>query len=465
MLETTNSVKSLKAFGIHGRFDLIHEFHPGINILHGRNGTGKTTILHILANLLNGDFRRFAFLDFNSIELELLGGKSISLSRIEDDNEPCIQVLSSPDIPPDIISCRQAKQALSPASNIENSLADQRRVFENTYKNLQPILPTAYFPAFRTLIEAAGGHNDFDPYSDVRLRRRPSQQHLYTSTSFSRRFFGEFVPWINYPSPYEVAYMLGREALQAESIVALTDRELLSKAFLDIFSILSSPESETEYEDPSNVLEAIKLNFAELDISGIISGPVQDEEIYSRLREMIPSAQFRQGLEEIYVPVLQVYRRALEKRVQVLNTSSSLIKLFLDSVNSFLEKKRLVIRRLEGSPIPKVQVQFEDDSYASIQSLSSGERQIVTIIYSSTHMSDQDIVLIDEPEISLHIDWQVKLLSSIAEQLNGKQIITCTHSPVIASGHEDQMAELSFSNSSQRISLPTLDPEEIEDFI
>jgi predicted ATP-dependent endonuclease of OLD family len=80
-------------------------------------------------------------------------------------------------------------------------------------------------------------------------------------------------------------------------------------------------------------------------------------------------------------------------------------------------------------------------------------------------MSDQDIVLIDEPEISLHIDWQVKLLSSIAEQLNGKQIITCTHSPVIASGHEDQMAELSFSNSSQRISLPTLDPEEIEDFI
>ncbi len=54
-------------------------------------------------------------------------------------------------------------------------------------------------------------------------------------------------------------------------------------------------------------------------------------------------------------------------------------------------------------------------------------------------MSKQQIVLIDEPEISLHVDWQRKLLQKMSEQLGNRQIIVCTHSPVIGGDYEDQV--------------------------
>ena len=51
-------------------------------------------------------------------------------------------------------------------------------------------------------------------------------------------------------------------------------------------------------------------------------------------------------------------------------------------------------------------------------------------------------VLIDEPEISLHVDWQRRLLRRMAEQIGGRQIIVCTHSPTIGADYEERQTEL-----------------------
>ena len=459
------SVKAITANGIHGRFDLYLEFHEGINILHGKNGTGKTTVLHILANLLNGDFRRFAFLNFSFIELELSDGSKISLSKSTKEGQPCIQV-DLDEYPPDIISISDAKLALRQRHDADAPESIQRKILESTYFNLRPIISTAYFPAFRTLIEAAGRYDRLETTYSTRYSRFSRNQPLFTSTAFSRTFFGEFVPWINYPSPSEVSKKISSEALQALRDVASTDRALLSKAFLEIFSALSSSTSSPiQHDSPDSILESIKELSDQLSPLGISSGPSSDEQLYSNLRTMIPNTKFREGLEEVYAPVLQIYREALEERVKVQNSTSSLIRLYLDSVNKFLEEKRLSIRFQKDIPIPSLQVEFEDKTFGSIQSLSSGERQIVTIIYASTHMSDQEVVLIDEPEISLHIDWQVKLLPSLSEQLNGKQIITCTHSPVIASGYEDKMIEVKLNASETLLSQEYNEEEETEELL
>jgi hypothetical protein len=422
--------------------------------------------LHILANLLNGDFRRFAFLNFSFIELELSDGSKVALSKCIEDGDSCIRI-DKGEFSPDFISIIKAKEALRPGPmGSDTPIPEQRRILESTYSSLRPIIPTAYFPAFRTLIEAAGRRDGLDPYYAARMGRSSRNQPLFTSTTFSRRFFGDFVPWINYPSPYEVGQRISSEALQALNDVSSTDRALLSKAFLEIFSTLSSSGATTrQHDNPDAILSAIKDLSEQLSILGISGGPSSDEQVYSTLRAMIPSVQFKEGLEEVYAPVLQIYREALEERVRVQNSSSSRIRLYLDSVNSFLEGKRLSIRRRADTPIPLVQVEFEDNTFGNIQSLSSGERQIVTIIYASTHMSGQEVVLIDEPEISLHIDWQIKLLPSLSEQLNDKQIITCTHSPVIASGYEEQMVELRLAASQTQVDPDTKEEDDSEELL
>src|SRR5688572_25213050 len=77
----TRAVESISARRLNGVFDVDHEFAPGINIIYGPNGIGKTTLLHILANALAGEYERFAFLQFDTIELGLGDGTRLRIDR------------------------------------------------------------------------------------------------------------------------------------------------------------------------------------------------------------------------------------------------------------------------------------------------------------------------------------------------------------------------------------------------
>ncbi|KHT37971.1 AAA family ATPase [Pectobacterium brasiliense] len=67
-----------------------------------------------------------------------------------------------------------------------------------------------------------------------------------------------------------------------------------------------------------------------------------------------------------------------------------------------------------------------------INELSSGEKQLIyTLLKVANSNRKNQIILMDEPEISLHLSWQEKLLSSIKKLRPDSQIIVVTHSPGI----------------------------------
>ncbi len=77
--------------------------------------------------------------------------------------------------------------------------------------------------------------------------------------------------------------------------------------------------------------------------------------------------------------------------------------------------------------------------------LSSGEKQILVILLTVLVEDQQPYVLLmDEPEVSLHIEWQKQLIDLILELNPNVQIILTTHSPaVIMSGWMDKVTEVS----------------------
>jgi predicted ATPase len=77
--------------------------------------------------------------------------------------------------------------------------------------------------------------------------------------------------------------------------------------------------------------------------------------------------------------------------------------------------------------------------------LSSGEKQILAILLTVLVEDQQPYVLLmDEPEVSLHIEWQKRLIELILELNPNVQIILTTHSPaVIMSGWMDKVTEVS----------------------
>ena len=87
------------------------------------------------------------------------------------------------------------------------------------------------------------------------------------------------------------------------------------------------------------------------------------------------------------------------------------------------------------------------DSYGEIISpykLSSGEKQILIILLTVLVQDKKPFVLfMDEPEISLHVEWQQKLLDLLLDLNPNAQIILTTHSPaVIMRGWGDQVTDV-----------------------
>ena len=76
--------------------------------------------------------------------------------------------------------------------------------------------------------------------------------------------------------------------------------------------------------------------------------------------------------------------------------------------------------------------------------LSSGEKQMLVILLTVLVEDNKDYVLfMDEPEVSLHIDWQKRLIDLILELNPNVQIILATHSPaVIMNGWIDRVTEV-----------------------
>ncbi len=77
--------------------------------------------------------------------------------------------------------------------------------------------------------------------------------------------------------------------------------------------------------------------------------------------------------------------------------------------------------------------------------LSSGEKQMLIILLTVLVEDDQPYVLfMDEPEVSLHIEWQKRLIDLILELNPNVQIILTTHSPaVVMNGWVDSVTEVS----------------------
>ena len=76
--------------------------------------------------------------------------------------------------------------------------------------------------------------------------------------------------------------------------------------------------------------------------------------------------------------------------------------------------------------------------------LSSGEKQMLAILLTVLVEDEQPYVLfMDEPEVSLHIEWQKRLIELIVELNPNVQIILTTHSPaVIMNGWIDKVTEV-----------------------
>ena len=75
--------------------------------------------------------------------------------------------------------------------------------------------------------------------------------------------------------------------------------------------------------------------------------------------------------------------------------------------------------------------------------LSSGEKQILILLIQALIWSRSPVIYIaDEPELSLHVEWQEMLVDSLIELAGSCQLIIATHSPDITGGRTEAITKI-----------------------
>lgn len=143
-----------------------------------------------------------------------------------------------------------------------------------------------------------------------------------------------------------------------------------------------------------------------------------------------------------YATALKIYFDDFSKKYEVFEALIKKFDLFTSIINSRFNFKKVKISKSHGLEIID---QSDLNKKIDLQQLSSGEKQEIILFYNLIfNTKDNLLLLIDEPEISLHIVWQKMFLDDLLKIIDVTKInvILATHSPQIISNHWNLQIDL-----------------------
>lgn len=146
-------------------------------------------------------------------------------------------------------------------------------------------------------------------------------------------------------------------------------------------------------------------------------------------------------LDEWELRLLNLYLDDAQKKLAPFAELLRKVELLEEVVNSRLLRKRLAITAKDG-----LSVRHEhDDRPISLDSLSSGEQHEIILMFDLLfNVPAGALVMIDEPEISLHVVWQLAFIPDVQRiaELADFRFIVATHSPQIINDDWDRATAL-----------------------
>lgn len=147
-----------------------------------------------------------------------------------------------------------------------------------------------------------------------------------------------------------------------------------------------------------------------------------------------------QGIEDSTIAVLAVYADDTERKLGFFDGLAKKIDLLTTIINNRFLYKTMTIDKEKGLVFTT-----ENGTNLPLENLSSGEQHELVLFYDLLfRVTSGSLILIDEPELSLHVVWQRQFLKDIQQvaQLTNIDIILATHSPSLINDRRDLMVGL-----------------------
>jgi hypothetical protein len=159
------------------------------------------------------------------------------------------------------------------------------------------------------------------------------------------------------------------------------------------------------------------------------------------LAESVPEPSLEAQLDDPNVRIVfKTFAEATLRKFETIEDFRAQVELFTSFLNRRFLGKTAVARADAG-----LMFVLEDGSELEPAQLSSGEQQMLVLAYEVLFETPEGtLLLIDEPEISLHVLWQSTFVEDMAEMGRPRdlRLLLATHSPTLIGGRRDLMRSL-----------------------
>lgn len=413
--------------------DIEFSLYPEVTFLIGQNGTGKTTVINLVAAALTADFRTLDRIPFKKVTITLDGPARTNLPKI------VITKSRKRDAPFTAVNYnintggRSPKEYKVSVDEIHDQMVVRRFAGSPKYmKDYYRSMSSGVLSVLSDIININWISVHRTPLVD-KTREDPS----YESTVDQRLS--------------EISNELGKFFT---SLSAQKDDEV--RKFQEYF-FTSLLAQEDEYTDHLSTYGLERLNDYETALSSIfkelhVSQANTDRLISSFIhRGQNVRTRFHQrtetqgsGVNIDDVVFLYGFRRisAIVKRWNELQKELTQIFMprdnYIEICNALFQRKSIDL-----SSSNEIRFTSRTGKILTPQMLSSGEKQLLILLSETLLQKEQKSIFIaDEPELSLHVLWQEKLISSLRALNPYAQIIAATHSPDIVGPLSDRVIDM-----------------------
>ena len=483
-----NKIISIKVKSLFGLFDYEIPLNDiGVTILIGVNGSGKSTIFKILHNILKAKFYNIIDVDFKSFEVYFKNGDIIKCERTArsvgvddlslnvaennrfdnyDNFRPGFQnvwdqskILHDFSITVNSISPHQLITAKidedkNEVSYVVNEITNEINTILDKLVTESRFIETQRLQLNNTDIE------DFEPaYYERNHRKRSIQQYGVT-------FVGDYDFPTSKSRIQEYAYDLSKFIKSERSNYFEESQDVEKKILSEYLSRTNIDVEhrffEVELEDIENDISEMDSHIVKLSDLGIYNpnetSYISDSKLlYDNLEHLQKFTGSVSGDEvtteylnklldySLKGSLLKSYAENMKKKLEIFEDLEDKIEIFTTHINNLFKYKEMKVD-LEKGFVFSLNDGLEKGRIINPIDLSSGEQHEVILNYELIFKTEENsVILIDEPEISLHMLWQKKFIDNLLDiaKKNSLNIIVATHSPDIVNNHRNLVRVLS----------------------
>ncbi|HEY9609942.1 AAA family ATPase [Allocoleopsis sp.] len=449
-------IKQIAVSGLFGIFDHVIPLNMDerITIIHGPNGFGKTAILRILNSFFNSRYSELSAISFKKIKVEFDDSTSVEIIKNihnpkESEKNNIVLNFYKPGSEPAPFSLKRTNSRSDmgfPSSILTDMIPGLERInsrkwlyipteetlsLEEVVERFENLLPSGLLVSnFKSKEEPEWLEN---LKSNIHIRLIESQRLLNFVPNRSARFSGGTPSMLSTVSAYsdELATLMQDKFKEYGTTSQSLDRTFPVRV------VKQQPSADLTDEQLRHQLNELEATRSRLIEVGLLD---KDEDSEFQIQP--------QDIDESTKNALSVYVEDVEKKLNVFADIASKIDLLRKIINNkfaysykeinFSKEKGFIFTTHYNSPL-------SNTKNLSPKDLSSGEQHELVLLYELLFkVQPNSLVLIDEPELSLHVGWQIQFLKDLQEitKLADLDVLMATHSPDIIQDRWDLTVEL-----------------------